>query len=305
MRIAILGATGHISRCAVWVFAQNNTNELFLFSRSKKLGDISESIDGEARMYFKEYSEFGDYEYDVIFNGVGIWDTPGANVSDIFHITEKFDDLIIEYQKCHPSCISIHISSGAAYANDFLAPVERDSETKILINDFKTGDFYAIAKMNSEVKHRAQSNLRIVDLRLFGFFSRYMSLEYSYFLSALINASKNEEEVEVVPLDFWRDYISMEDFKSLLEAIVAENTINRAIDVYSTNPVSKQELVDLFVDKYHLKIKKQIKKIEISKTGIKPYYFSRVYDSIYTPKYSALDAVMQELPYFMGEETAV
>lgn len=301
MRVAILGASGHLSQCAFWVFFQNPNNEIFLFSRSpEKLHQIKQYQEiSTKQVYFKEYTQFNTSDYDVIFNGVGVWDTPGSDPRNIFAATEHYDDLIIQYQKKHPGSISIHISSGAAYATDYMNPIHYGSKTLLDINHISTGDYYSIAKINSEAKHRAFDGLNIVDIRLFGFFSRFMSLEYHYFLSAIIKAIRNKVEFTTVRENFWRDYIHMDDFLSLLHGIAFAPKINMSIDVRSSMPVSKNELLQWFMENYDLKVCND-DTIAVSMTGIKYQYFSEIENAIYTPQYSSKQTIENEIKYFLG-----
>jgi len=38
----------------------------------------------------------------------------------------------------------------------------------------------------------------------------------------------------------------------------------------------------------------------ISKTGVKPYYYSTISNSVYTPKYSSKETLRDELAFFLG-----
>ena len=297
MKIAVLGATGHLAKCAVSVYSKDDVNVFYLFSRS--LNVLEDMYGNRSNFFIKRYVDFPDHDYDVIFNGVGVWDTPGRNVRDVFSVTEHFDNMILDYQKKHPCSMSIHISSGAAYANDFDRPVVNGTRTTIDINNFTLGDYYSVAKINSEVKHRAFEGLNIVDLRLFGFFSRYMNLGYPYLLSAMINAVKENKRFNTVSVDFWRDYIHMDDFAGLLKGISMHGAINMAIDVRSKAPISKSQLIQFFVESYGLQVNENDAGVEISSTGMKPCYYSKEENPIYAPSYTSLDTVKKEIKYFL------
>ena len=301
MKIAILGATGHLAKCGLWVFSKDKNNEIYLFSRNVEKADCL--IKNEyicKNIYPKSYNEFGSVEYDVIFNGVGSWDARELSPKHIFGVTEYYDDLIIEYQKKHPESVSIHISSGAAYASQYVHPVDKNTEAKIKINEISVGDYYSIAKINSEAKHRAFSDLNIVDIRLFGFFSRFMSLDYPYFLSAIIKSIKENKEFKSVSGEFWRDYVHMDDFCNLCNNIAKQKNINTAIDVISRQPISKSNMLEFFSREYDLKVVTD-ETVELSKTGLKPYYYSIMRNDIYTPQYTSIETIKSEMKYFLEE----
>jgi len=301
MRIAILGATGHVSKCALWVWAHNQNNEFFLFSRSKEKLMWFKSEYPQLNIHLCEgYEDFEKNFYDVIFNGTGFWDMPESVSKEMFVLTETFDNMILEYQKQHPNTKAIHISSGAAYANDFKQPISEDSKTELNINYIQIGDYYSVAKINSEAKHRAHSELSIVDIRLFGFFSRFMSLEYRYLLSAMIKSVLERKTFICTGDNFWRDYIHMNDFMELLNGICERDYINESIDVRSLNPISRDEIFDIFINDYQLYVAVEQDESYISKTGVKPYYYSTISNSVYTPKYSSKETLRDELAFFLG-----
>lgn len=303
MRVAILGANGHLSKCALWSFAQKRENKIYLFSRNpNEINCMQFSEYPCQEISVHSYEEFHTQEYDVIFNGVGSWDARELEPKYIFRVTEQYDNLILDYQMAHTNTVSIHISSGAVYAGDYMQAVDDRSEARIRLNHIQVGDYYSIAKINSEAKHRAFSELNIVDIRLFGFFSRFMSLDYPYFLSAIINAIRNGTEFSAVNGEFWRDYIHLNDFAALCHNIAetaGHQTINTAIDVVSKEPISKDDMLTFFRQTYGLKLVHQQDNVEISRTGLKPYYYSRRKNEIYTPRYTSLETLKQELKYFL------
>lgn len=301
MKIAILGATGHVAKCALWAFSQMPDAELCLYSRSmERLEVLKEKFPGVSIRCFDSYDGFADRDYDLIFNGIGVWDTPGADAKEIFRATEYYDNLIINYQRIHPNCVSIHVSSGAVYGGEFAAPVNTETKAEIPVNMVRTGDYYTAAKLNSEVKHRAYSDLSIVDIRLFGFFSRYMNVKYKYLMSGIINSIKENRPFKVIAPEFYRDFIHMDDFAAMINAIARSGHINTSIDVRSKKPVSKSELIDYFARKYGLKVYQDEEASSVSKTGVKPYYYSLRENGLYTPRYTSLETVENEIRYFLS-----
>lgn len=304
MRIAVLGATGHVAKCAAWSFAGDSGAVIDLYSRSPERAErAAEAVASmhpgvRAKFATRDYGEFFDNEYDLIFNGVGVWDTPGQGPERIFEITEKYDDLVLSYQKNLPGSISVHVSSGAVYGGDYTAPAGEGSPAVIPVNGPRTGDWYTAAKLNSELKHRAHRELNILDIRLFGFFSRFMDTGYRYMLSAMIRAAGEGTVFRAVPEEFWRDYVSLGDFSALLHAALERRELNRAVDVRSAAPISKSELIELFAQKYGMRY--EIAGAGVSRTGNKPYYYSLRQNDLYTPSATSRETVEAELEYFLG-----
>ncbi len=300
MRVAVLGATGHVAKCAVHAFAGDASAEFYLFSRSgERLRQEMAEFDGPRTHFIEGYGDFPGGAYDVIFNGIGVWDTPGADPRQIFLITERYDNLILEYQQRHPYSVAIHVSSGAVYGGDYSVPIGRDSRCEINVNHASQGDYYTAAKLNSEIKHRAFSELNIVDIRLFGFFSRYMNVDYSYLLSGIIRSIRNNTPFHAVSEEFYRDYIHPDDFAGLLNGIAGEKHINMAIDVRSSRPVSKSEMLDFFSRRYGLVIEGGTGQAVVSRTGIKPYYYSTRGNGVYVPKRTSMETIESEIKYFL------
>ena len=98
-------------------------------------------------------------------------------------MTEYYDNLILDNLNKYQSTIYINISSGAVYGTDFKKPANSSFTTEIDVNNITTIEHYRIAKLNSEVKHRSLSDFKIIDLRIFGFFSRFIELEKDFLLS--------------------------------------------------------------------------------------------------------------------------
>ena len=117
-------------------------------------------------------------KFDAIVNCIG-FGTPekiGRAGINIFKITESIDDLIIEYLVKKPETVYINFSSGSVYGSSFEKPVDSSYKSVIKIQPLEDREFYRIAKLNSEAKHRSLNDLQIIDIRLFSFFSRFIDL---------------------------------------------------------------------------------------------------------------------------------
>ena len=154
MRIAILGATSQIAQDLILSFSKNQHYDFSLFGRNIEL--LEKWINNKSlsdKYQVQEYSEFGNHQkYDVIINFVGIGDPTKAQImgSDIFKVTEQYDDMALEYLKQHKKTKYIFLSSGAVYGGNYQEPVNKDTVATIDINNLDSTDWYTIAKLYAE-----------------------------------------------------------------------------------------------------------------------------------------------------------
>ena len=305
-KIAIIGATSHIAKGLIYNFCNRGEYELFLFARSlDRLKNFLNNI-GCNRIYsIKPFSEFNNNKYDVVINCVGIGDTAKQKdeISSIFGLTEAFDSLILDYLKAHPKAFYINFSSGAVYGTDFSASVDELTFSKWDINHITQDDYYGVAKLNAEVKHRSFANLNIVDLRVFGYFSRFIEFEAKFLMSEVISCVKNKKEFVTGPTNIVRDYVHPQDLVSLIERCIDIRHLNNAYDVYSLKPITKFEILNYFSIRYGLKYVIEGGHASLTATGNKENYYSnnkRAQAIGYSPQFTSLDSIIQESMAILG-----
>lgn len=298
--IAIIGATGHIAKNLIVGLSNKRKYNLLLIARNQnKLNQfINCYVSSKKNISVHSFDNFMQGEYDVIINCIGIGNPINLIQSHahIFSITEEFDNLILKYLQKHTSTLYINFSSGAVYGSDFYSPATVDKHALFSINNISTNDYYSIAKLNSEKKHRAYSNLNIIDLRIFGFFSRYIDLNSSYFMNDLLRSVRDRAKFITSSDDMFRDYVHPNDLLNIIQKCIELDKVNEVFDVYSLNPASKFEILDLFKKKYNIEVEFQDVRFD-SPTGNKVNYYSKNYnlESIgYTPRYSSLETVSIE-----------
>jgi len=301
--IAIFGSTGHIGKNLISFFIKNNDFKIFLFSRDIKKFESLKMIFSDT-MSFNTYDDFGKNEYDVVINCVGI-SNPNAfekNSRSIFDTAEFYDTMVLDYLKNFPTTLYINLSSGAVFSGEFDKPVDDSSTYKFDVNGINKGEMYSISKMYLESKHRSLPDLNIVDLRIFGFFSRFIDVNAGFFMSELLQALKNKSEFITDKKDFVRDYVNPKDFYDLTKNCIANKKINDVFDVYSKEIISKFEILEECFNKFDLKFK-LVEKIEsISPTGVKKNYYSlsRKAEKInYSPQFSSLETILNESSLFL------
>ena len=308
LRIAILGANSHIAKGLIYNFNQGRNCELFLFARLlERVQDFLRSIQCEKGIHLRSFDELTNERYDVIVNCIGI-----SSVSDFkervplyFRLTEQFDNLVLDYFANYPDTLYINFSSGAVYGTDFSAPVDNLTYSRWDVNHISEADFYGIAKLNSETKHRALKDLNIVDLRIFGYFSRFIDLKSCFLLSEIISCVKKGKEFITTPDNIIRDYIHPKDLMSLITLCINRCLINDVFDVYSLKSVTKFEILDYFVAQYGLKYTIKDSMQISAVTGRKDNYYSnsrKAKDIGYNPQFASMDSIIQESLAILGSK---
>ena len=159
-------------------------------------------------------------------------------------------------------------------------------------------DYYAIAKINAEAKHRSLNKFNIVDIRIFSYFSRFIDINSNYFICDLIRSIKNSIVFKTGPENIIRDYIHPYDLFSLVQKIIIKKKINDVFDAYSKMPISKFEIIEYFKNKYSLKYT-VIKSFDNSTiSGFKEIFYSKNTKANkigYNPDYASLDCIIQEV----------
>lgn len=299
VRIAILGATSHIAKGLIAAWGVRDDRELLLYARSPERVlqfTARAGIPGHAVL---PVEEFGQSPCDVIVNCIGIGD-PGRlshDTAGIFSVTESWDGRVLHYLAAHSDALYINFSSGAAYGSDFRQPVDDGTPARFSLNHLAAGDYYGIAKLNAEAKHRAVPELNIVDLRVFSYFSRFIDLETKFFLSEVVTCLRQKKTFETGPVDISRDYVDPSDLLALVDVCIARRKVNDAFDVYSSAPVRKFEILDHFSREHGLNYTVLEGFSGATLTGIKDNYYStsrRAATIGYLPRFTSLQAVARE-----------
>lgn len=308
-KIAILGSSSHIAKGLINNFLRSTESGLHLYTRSpdKVLGFLRAlgKFPGKDCVIHKGYRDFLKGSYDVIINsvGVGTLNRLKSDFSKYFTVTEEYDNLVISYlcNSC-PSALYISFSSGAVYGRSFFAPVEENTANSIRVNRVSTEDYYAIARLNSEAKHRSFKNLKIVDLRIFSYFSRFIDLTDGYFIAEVMDCILNKKVLVTDNANIVRDYVHPDDLFSIIRKCMAAGKLNEAFDVTSSKPAEKREILDYFSSVYDLKYEIGRPLSRISATGPKSIYYSKYNNASgigYKPSFSSMDTIKQESKYIL------
>ena len=303
MKVAIVGATSQIAKDLILSFTEFNRFELLLYARNLQALSIwIEKLGLNGICTLHHYDQYGELPHDVVINFVGVGDPKQAVEmgAAIINITSNFDDKIIASLENHPQRRYIFLSSGAVYGHNFSNPVTDESESYIPINNISTQDFYSIAKIYAEVKHRARPGLSIVDLRVFNYFSRSQNINARFLISDIARSLRDKQTFLTSSENIARDYLHPEDLHQLIIRIILSPAINCSVDCYSKSYIDKHTLLKAMNRNFGLdyKFSDGDSCFKINATGAKPNYYSlnrKAENFNYYPKYTSLDGVFKEM----------
>lgn len=308
MKIAILGASSQIAKDLIFSFAENTKYNCVLFVRDiEKLGVDIRALVQSKRYQIMPYSGFSERDsFDVIINFVGAGDPALAKKLGvkIFEITERYDQLAIDYIKSNPSCKYIFLSSGAVYGGDFEVPVTYGSLAKVNINSLNDTDWYAIAKLYAEARHRAMSEFRIIDVRVFNYFSCTQNSDSRFLISDIVRSIKDKKVLKTSSGNIVRDFITPTDFFGLINSVVGSQGVeNKAVDCYTRAPIDKFSLLKVLSDSFFLEYELQESFSSFNATGLKLNYFSLNKAASgfgYEPRFTSIEGLVYEIKKVQG-----
>jgi nucleoside-diphosphate-sugar epimerase len=301
MRIAILGATSQIAKDLVLSFTAQSSHELMLYARRPEVVSQWLTSGGLAGEYaVADFAAFStDEHFDAILNFVGVGNPAQAAAmgASIFDVTLKYDEMALDYVRQHPNCRYIFLSSGAAYGSSFDEPVGVNTKAVIAINNLQPQDWYAVAKLHAECRHRALAHLPIIDIRVFNYFSHTQDMSARFLVTDILRAIRGKTVLKTSPDYIVRDFLHPSDFYRLADTLLSAPASNTAVDCYSRAPIDKPSLLAAMQEKFGLQYEITQAIASPNATGSKPHYYSlntRAADFGFQPALTSLQGVLQE-----------
>ena len=301
-RVAVIGASSQIAKDWIRSNALSNAFEPLLFVRDTAAMHAWLEETGLAGRYqVFTYGQYGEQAHDAVLNFVGVGDPSRAAQmgGEILDITIEFDNLIIAELKKHPQRRYLFISSGAVYGDSFKQPASGETLATYPVNNIGAQNYYAIAKLHAEVRHRALADLAIIDVRVFNYFSRHQSLASRFFVVDIINSIKTGNVLQTSPDPMSRDFLHPSDFYQLISCLLSAAPQNMVVDCYTADPVEKQVLLQTMHKDFGLRYEiVPGLAAPVNATGLKPHYYStnkKAAEFGYRPAYSSLDTLREEI----------
>jgi len=303
-RVAILGATGHVGKVLADGLA--GTHALTLYARRPEVAAAFARGAG-LEVAVDSLDALSQQNHDALINCIGVGD-PRAVVADpdeVYRVTAFADDLALRYVEQRSHCRLINISSGAAYCSQFDEPADEDTVADLSAGRLRSDQHYGLAKLASEGRHRANTDLAIIDLRLFSLFSRHIDPDAGYLMNGVVRSLRDGTPFLTGPADHMRDYVAPGDLAALVSACVACEPRNASFDVFSGAPVGKFELLDGLAREIGLHYEVDDSLTENAATGAKPAYYSNNHAATelgYRPSSTSLETVIEVTASLLGNQ---
>jgi len=310
MRIAIVGATSQIARDLIVSFSKTANDKLHLFARRPDEVTKWSVSAGLLGCYpTDEFSEFSKQEFDAVINFVGVGNPAQALAmgNTIFDVTLQFDEMVLKYLQAHPACRYLFLSSGAAYGSSFSEPAKRDTSAIVPINKLAPHEWYGVAKLHAECRHRAYPELPIVDIRVFNYFSRTQDIDARFLITDMLRAIRDKTVLKTSPEYIVRDFLHPSDFYQLVTALLSAPAANAAVDCYSRAPIDKPNLLGTMQKEFGLNYEITEATAGVNATGSKPHYYSlntRAAEFGYQPTLTSLEGIIREIEAILRVPTS-
>jgi nucleoside-diphosphate-sugar epimerase len=311
VRIAILGASSQIAKDYIRFDLKDGFNELKLFVRNKELfsGYLK---DQKVHGHFEvlSYDQFFlNNSFDAILNFVGSGNPVKTKDmgTEILDITYHYDQMALDYLKRNSACKYIFMSSGVVYGGDFTEPVKINTKASVNINNLKAQDWYSIAKLYAESRHRAIKNSSIIDVRIFNYFSHTQDMDARFLITDIVRSIRDKTKLKVFNDNLVRDYIGPEDFYMLVSGILNSPASNDVVDCYSKGPVDKLTLLDAIQKTFNFNCDLVTGVTGLNATGSKINYYSLNHHATlfgFQPRFNSLELIIQEIDLYLKKRNS-
>lgn len=302
MRIAILGATSRIAKDLIRLFSLENSYELVLFARGPQ--EVSDWMSASGIKNCHPVCNFtsfkNDQHLDALINFVGVGDPAAAQSmgSTILDVTHEFDALALNYVRKNPGTRYLFLSSGAVYGGGFATPADDQTHASFPINQLGAEDWYGIAKVYAETRHRALPELPIVDLRVFNYFSQSSDIEARFLIADILRSIRDGQVLQTSHENIVRDYIGPKEFMQLILKVLIAPPQNVAIDCFTQAPIDKISMLERMQKDFDLRYALVEQPTGLLATGGKLNYYSKSRKATdlfgYSPAATSLDVVLEQ-----------
>ncbi len=238
MKILFIGGNSHIAKS---ILAENLFNEIFIISRNKnKIINFCNLNQVSTKITFLNYESFKNEKFKLIVNfaSPGYPEDISSSKNNIIKFTKDINRRVIKYLLLNRKTKYIFISSGIVNKNI----TKKDKQY-----------FYYKSKLDIEQNNLSQKGLRIYNLRIYSYISKFIDLNKNFFLSLIINSIKKNKKIKIYNNDFTRDFIGPKELISFIKYVLENDIKKCSIDISSNKSVTKKDLLKFFKKNYYLK----------------------------------------------------
>jgi nucleoside-diphosphate-sugar epimerase len=212
--------------------------------------------------------------------------------------------MVLEYLRLHPTCRYLFLSSGAVYGTNFNEPAKRETPAVVAINNLTPHEWYGVAKLHAECRHRSRPEHQIIDIRVFNYFSRTQDMKARFLITDILRAIRDRSVLRTSSEYIVRDYLHQSDFCQLVNALLVAPPTNTAVDCYSRAPVDKPTLLLAMQEVFGLQYEVAAENVSVNATGRKSHYYSLNSNAAnygYRPCFTSLDGVIGNSKIILDE----
>jgi nucleoside-diphosphate-sugar epimerase len=256
--IAILGASGQIGRGLAIALAVGPWAVLRLYARQATAFERDARALGllNPRVSVHSLESFERERHDVVINaaGAGSRTRQLALGAQQAHDTEALDQRVLSYLERFRDSTYVYLSTGAVYGFEREWPIPENASFRASPRDSDTLDMYPLAKLAAEARHRSMRSAHIYDIRIFGYFSRFITLDDGFFLSEVARSLVRGTPLRTSAQDMVRDYIDQTELAALIRRLLRSQPPNGTFDIHSAAPVGKHELLEALTTEFGLRV---------------------------------------------------
>lgn len=307
--LAVLGGTSHIARDFILTAHAAHGLEFALYARRPQaVAEFLHAHDLPCHWATGTLADFTEVAkqapqapFSGVLNFVGVGDPAKAKEmgASIYAATLESDQAAQDYLRHFSETPYIFMSSGAVYGTDFSVPADLTTAARVPINSLTPQHYYGAAKLYAEATHRSLADRSIFDIRIFNYISRSVNVQARFLITDMIDAVVKGDVFQTTDQEIVRDYLHPTDFCALVMACLrAPPNTNMPLDAYSRAPISKTDLLALFVERYGLRYEIVPRISAVDATGSKPHYYSenRAAATLgYEPRYTSAEAIQLEV----------
>ncbi len=165
---------------------------------------------------------------------------------EIFCASLAYDQMLIDYLALNNETLYINMSSGAVREIEEIKFSEgSELNFSAVTMGFDNVDPYTLSKFSLECRHRMLDAFKVVDLRIYGYFSLGFDATSSFFLGDIYRAYATGSALKTTKVEIVRDYVGERDVFNAISCIYKHSGfLNRPFELYSMGAVKKSELIN-------------------------------------------------------------